>query len=138
MVEDGTLNGSVLANDTDVDGDSLTAVLISGPSHGSFTFNSDGTFVYTPFANYNGTDSFTYKANDGQALSSTATVNITITAVNDAPIAVDDSYSITSGSVLTVSASGVLANDTDADGDPLHVSTLVVGPVHGTLTWFES
>ncbi len=134
MAEDGTLNGSVLANDTDVDGNPLTAVLISGPSHGSFTFNSDGTFVYTPFANYNGPDSFTYKANDGQALSSTATVNITITAVNDAPVAVDDSYSITSGSVLTVSASGVLANDTDADGDPLHVSTLVVGPVHGTLT----
>src|SRR5205085_2724481 len=55
----------VLGNDSDVDGDSLTAVLVSGPAHGTLTLNSNGSFSYTPAANYNGTDSFTYKANDG-------------------------------------------------------------------------
>ena len=65
----------VLANDTDVDGDALTAVLVSGPAHGSLTLNADGSFTYTPSANYNGPDSFTYKANDGQADSNVATVS---------------------------------------------------------------
>ena len=57
----------MLANDTDVDGDTLTAVLVTGPAHGTLTLNADGSFTYTPTANYNGTDSFTYKANDGTA-----------------------------------------------------------------------
>ena len=55
----------VLANDTDVDGDPLTAVLVTGPSHGTLTLNANGSFTYTPDANFNGTDSFTYRANDG-------------------------------------------------------------------------
>src|SRR5439155_12992409 len=55
----------VLNNDTDADGDPLTASVVSGPSHGSLTFNTNGTFRYTPDANYNGPDSFTYTANDG-------------------------------------------------------------------------
>src|SRR5207253_5040293 len=94
--EDTTLTVAapgVLVNDSDVDGDSLSAVLVSQPAHGSLTLNSNGSFSYTPAANYNGADSFTYKANDGQADSGIATVNITITAVNDAPVAVNDSYS---------------------------------------------
>src|SRR5207249_9593516 len=84
--------------------------------------------------NYNGTDSFTYKANDGQADSGIATVNITITAVNDAPVAAhDDRYTTPEATQLTVSAPGVLANDSDADGDTLN-AVLVSGPRHGTLT----
>jgi len=78
------LNGStVLANDTDADaGDHLTAILVNGPARSSaFTFNADGTFAYTPLAGYSGTDTFTYKANDGTADSNIATVSITITAV---------------------------------------------------------
>ena len=55
----------MLANDTDVDGEPLTAVLVTGPPHGTLTLNADGSFTYTPDANYNGTDSFTYAANDG-------------------------------------------------------------------------
>jgi hypothetical protein len=55
----------VLGNDSDADGDALTAVLVSGPAHGTLTLNANGSFTYTPTANYNGADSFTYKPNDG-------------------------------------------------------------------------
>ena len=64
--QDKPLSGtSVLANDSDVDGDSLTAVLATGPTHGSLTLNTDGTFTYTPYSGYSGSDSFTYRASDG-------------------------------------------------------------------------
>src|SRR5439155_1289259 len=134
--EDTTLTviaPGVLANDGDVDGDPLTAILISGPAHGTLTLNSDGSFTYTPALNYNGPDSFTYKANDGQADSAPVTVSITVTAVNDAPVAVNDSYTTAEDTTLNVAAPGVLANDGDVDGDPL-TAILISGPTHGTLT----
>src|SRR4029434_1090530 len=123
----------VLANDSDVDGDALSALLVSQPTHGSLTWNSDGGFSYVPAANYNGPDSFTYKANDGQADSGIATVSITITGVNDAPVAVDDSYTTPEDTTLNVTAPGVLANDSDVDGDTLS-AILVSQPTHGSLT----
>src|SRR5439155_894991 len=87
-----------------------------------------------PSLNFNGTDSFIYKASDGQAQSGVATVTITVTPVNDAPVAAnDDTYTTPEDTQLTVSAPGVLANDTDADGDTL-TAVLVSGPSHGTLT----
>ena len=58
---------------------------VSDPAHGTLTLNADGSFTYIPAANYNGSDSFTYKANDGTVDSGVATVNLTIAAVNDAP-----------------------------------------------------
>ena len=76
----------VLGNDSDVDGDDLSAVVVSGPSGGSVTLAGDGSFVYTPDADFNGTDSFTYQASDGRAVSQVATVTITVEAVNDAPV----------------------------------------------------
>src|SRR5207247_2322965 len=103
--EDTTLNVAapgVLANDSDVDGDTLSAILLSQPTHGSLTLNSNGSFSYTPVANYNGSDSFTYKANDGQADSGIATVSITIGGVNDAPVAVNDSYTTAENTTLNV------------------------------------
>ena len=69
------MTGNVLTNDTDVDGNTLTATLVSGPTHGTLDLNADGTFTYTPAANYNGADSFTYRANDGTR-PTTATVTI--------------------------------------------------------------
>jgi VCBS repeat-containing protein/predicted outer membrane repeat protein len=122
----------VLGNDTDVDGDPLTAVLVAGPAHGTLALNSDGSFKYTPAANYNGADSFAYKANDGQLDSNVATVKITINPVNDAPVAANDSYTTDEDTMLTVNTPGVLGNDTDVDGDPL-TAVLVAGPAHGTL-----
>src|SRR4030095_7824860 len=134
--EDTTLNvvtPGVLANDSDVDGDALTAVLVSQPTHGSLTLNPNGSFSYVPAANYNGTDSYTYKANDGQADSGIATVTITISGANDAPVAVDDSYTTAEDTTLNVALPGVLANDSDVDGDSL-TAILVSQPTHGSLT----
>ena len=75
----------VLGNDSDADNNALTAVKVSDPSLGSVTLNQNGSFVYAPAADYTGPDSFTYKANDGSSDSNTATVSITVNAVNDAP-----------------------------------------------------
>src|SRR5829696_6498582 len=122
----------VLANDSDPDGNPLSAVLVSGPSHGTLSLNADGGFTYTPAANYHGSDSFSYRASDGTLQSGPATVTITVSAVNDAPTAAADAYSTGEDTALTVEASGVLANDTDPDGDALNAA-LVSGPTHGTL-----
>ena len=124
---------AVLANDSDLDGDTLLLIAASGPAHGTLAMNRDGTVTYTPAANYNGADSFTYKANDGTADSNIATVTVTVTAVNDAPVAVADSYSTNEDTALTVAAPGVLANDTDVDGGTL-TAVLGTGPANGTLT----
>ena len=70
----------VLANDDDLDGDTLTAIKVSNPSHGSVTLNPDGSFTYQPDENYVGPDSFTYKVSDGVVDSGTATVTITVGA----------------------------------------------------------
>jgi len=131
--EDTTLNGSsVLANDSDVDNDPLTAELVSTTHHGVLNFNVDGTFTYSPAANYNGPDSFTYKAKDpSNAESNVATVSLTINPVNDPPVAANDSYVTNSNSPLNVNAPGVLANDTDIDSSITAV--LASGPSHGTL-----
>jgi VCBS repeat-containing protein len=76
----------VLTNDTDVEGNSLTAVLVTGPAHGSVSLNADGSFTYTPTSAYSGSDSFTYRASDGTTNGNIATVTITDTI---APTAVD-------------------------------------------------
>src|SRR5262249_60071350 len=81
-----------ISNDSDVDGDTLSAVLVSQPAHGTLTFNSNGSFSYTPAANYNGIDSFTYKANDGQADSGIAIGTIHISSPDDAPAAINDTH----------------------------------------------
>jgi VCBS repeat-containing protein len=134
--EDTTLTVAppgVLANDSDPDGDAVRAVVGSGPSHGALTLNADGSFAYTPAANFSGSDAFTYRASDGRLQSGLATVTLTVTAVNDAPKAGDDAYSIKEDTTLSVAAPGVLGNDSDPDGDAL-TAALVSGPAHGTLT----
>jgi VCBS repeat-containing protein len=126
--EDTTLTvaaAGVLGNDTDADGDPLSAILVSGPAHGSMTLNANGALSYKPAANYNGADSFTYKASDGQAGSNVATVSLTVTAVNDAPVANDDIAGVAKGRAITADAQhGVLVNDGDLDGDGLSVSAV--------------
>src|SRR6185295_3695322 len=133
--EDTTLTipvAGVITNDTDVDGDTLTALLASTTTHGTLALNANGSFTYTPNANYNGPDSFTYRATDGQATSAVATVTLTITPVNDVRVANNDSYSLVKNTTLTIPAGRVLTNDTDVDGDAL-TAVLVATTTHGTL-----
>ncbi len=133
--EDTALNVAapgVLGNDTDPVPGTLTASLASPPTHGALTLSADGSFTYTPTGNYNGPDAFTYTVSDGTSSSPPTTVTITVTAVNDAPVAADDAYSVDAGQQLVVAAPGVVGNDTDVDGDALS-AVLVTGPSHGSL-----
>ncbi len=139
VAEEGTLTVSVgqgvLINDTDGDLDPLTASMVSGPSNGLLSLVSNGSFVYMPHVNFNGQDTFTYRANDGDQFSNVATVTITVTPVNDAPLAVDDAYSMFANDVAIVAAvNGVLANDTDVDG-PAISAELLIDVIHGTLSF---
>lgn len=120
----------VLGNDSDVDGQGLTAVLDTTVSQGTLSFNADGSFVYTPTAGFQGEDSFTYTADDGLDSSNVATV--TITVENTAPVAVADDYSIGRNGVLTVTAPGILDNDSDVDGQGL-TAVLDTTVANGTL-----
>ncbi len=125
----------VLANDNDIDTPQadLTAILVTGPSHAaSFTLNPDGSFSYAPATNFNGADSFTYKANDGVSDSNLAMVTIAVNPVNDAPVADNDNYSVAEDSVLGIAAPGVLANDSDLDVGQTLTVELVTGPTHAT------
>ncbi len=138
IAEDGALaveaEEGVLANDTDADGDTLTVSLVDEPSHGTVTLGQDGSFQYAPEPGFHGEDSFTYLASDGQSQSAVTMVAIAVDALNDGPVSTGDTYSVPEDAVLTVDAAGgVLANDTDPDGDPLAVS-LVNHPAHGTVT----
>ncbi len=127
--------GGVLTNDTDAESDPLSAILVDNVSNGTLALGADGLFTYTPNADFAGIDTFTYKANDTWDDSNISTVTITVNAVNDVPVAVDDAYNVDEDQILSISAPGVIANDSDVDDDPLSVS-LVVGiePAHGALT----
>jgi VCBS repeat-containing protein len=140
--EDSTISGNVLTNDTDADGNSLTVTglsPISGPSHGTLTLNADGSFTYTPNANYSGSDSFTYQATDSVSTSNTATVTITVNPINDPPVANADSTTVNEDT--TDNAVNVLANDTDLDNvAPTAANTgltvVAVGSAsHGTVSF---
>ncbi len=124
----------VLANDNaGLGSTNLTAQLVSDVNNGVLNLNSDGSFTYTPALNFAGTDTFTYEAFDGQTNSSPATVTITVISTNLAPVATNDSYVFQLNKALTIPAPGVLANDSDPDGDSL-TAVLVAGPTNGTLT----
>ncbi|GAB5389127.1 MAG: hypothetical protein Alpg2KO_20950 [Alphaproteobacteria bacterium] len=127
--EDTQITGSVATNDSDEEGDALTFSLVTGPDNGMAVVNADGSFTYTPDANFSGTDSLVYRVSDGNS-TSTATLRLTVTPVNDAPVAVADTAA---GNEDTQITGNVLGNDTDADEDDLSV-TLVTGPDHGILT----
>ena len=137
--EDSTLDVTapgLLTNDDDVEDDDLSATLVDGPDHGSLDLQADGSFIYTPEADYVGPDSFTYKVDDGELESDVATVSITVDPANDPPTAENDSYDVDEDAVLNVDAPGVLDNDEDIDGDTLS-AVLVEGPEHGELTLNE-
>jgi len=124
--------GGVLANDTDADGDALSAVLISAPAHGQVTLAPDGRFFYVPNAGFSGDDSFTYRADDGQAQSATTTVTISVAPKpNTPPEAFDDAFSVNQLGVINgdVRADNGAGADADPDGDALTVIALSTGAV---------
>lgn len=125
----------VLANDFDALGTELTAVDFTQPAHGSLIANLDGSFTYTPDADYNGTDFFLYRAKSGDNLSGLVRVDLTINSVEDSPVAVSDTFNAVQNVELVVSAAnGVLKNDSDADGDLL-TAVLEANVLHGTLNF---
>lgn len=135
MDEDAVLNilaPGVLSNDQDVEGDVLSVELVNNVSHGGLTLNTTGGFTYTPIANYYGTDSFIYRAYDGQLYSNVAVATITINNLNDPPLALDDSYTVAEDVLLNIPAPGILSNDTDPEGRSLSASK-VSDPTHGSL-----
>lgn len=129
--EDGVLTVvalGVLANDSDPENSPLTSVIVAAPASGSLTFSGDGSFTYTPYPNFNGTDRFTYKANDGISDSNLATVTLTINAVNDAPQAANQSLAF-----FQDTTQSILLAASDVDGDNLTYA-IVTPPAHGTLS----
>lgn len=127
--EDVVLTGDLSDNDTDPEGDVLTYTLVSSPANGTFNLSSNGNFTYTPTANYNGTFSLTYQACDFPGSCETATVTITVNAVNDAPTAGNDTFNTNEDQAVSGT---VASNDSDIDGGTLTHS--VVNNVNsGTL-----
>ncbi|MBA54801.1 MAG: hypothetical protein CMK89_10140 [Pseudomonadales bacterium] len=132
--EDTAVNIDLVSNDSDVDGsvDATTVTVMTNPASGSVSINPvTGVATYTPNANSNGSDSFTYVVqDDGNATSNTATVTITVNSINDAPAASDDVATVQEDSPYNIN---VLGNDSDVDGT-LQTNTLelVTNPGNGT------
>ena len=124
----------VLGNDEDPDGDALTVSSFDAASAqgGSVAMNPNGSFTYTPASNFNGSDSFFYTIADGRGGFDTAQVTLNVSPVNDAPIANNNSYTGTKDTALVVNvASGVLANDQDADGNTLTIASFDAASAQG-------
>ena len=120
-------------NDTDIDGGPLTVTAVSDPIGGTVVLNGNNTITFTPTANTSGPASFTYTVSDGAGGTDTATVSITVTPVNDPPVAVDDTGITTPEDTAAVIPTATLTgNDTDIDGGPLTV-TAVSDPIGGTV-----
>lgn len=137
LAEDNTLIISavdgLLANDSDIDLDTLSVIQVTDVSNGTLSLNSNGSFVYVPDTNFNGVDSFSYQSTDGFLQSNIRTVIVNVAAVNDAAVTVNDEYTIDQLEVLKLdAANGVLINDLDVEADPLQ-SILVDGPQNGSL-----
>jgi len=130
----------VLANDSDANGDPLTVTaVVSGPDEGTLEWSPDGGFTYTPAPDFFGDDAFVYEAFDGTQSAQT-TVTVTVAAVNDDPVAIEDVYNVDEDTQLSEdSAGGLLANDTDVETAPGSLTVaLIQGPYPGgTLTLYE-
>lgn len=120
------IHAGVLANDSDPDGDELTAELVRGPSDGKLRLLADGSFTYEPRPNFNGIDRFTYKPHDGKVAGEPVEVVLTVTPVNDPPTAIDDVVVCDGVNAVTIK---VLDNDKDVDGDKLVIATATQGNV---------
>src|SRR5689334_5540841 len=125
---------ALLAGVTDVDGPSLSITSVSVASGGgSVVDNHDGTFTYTPAANYNGPVSFNYTASDG-LLTSSSTASLTLAAVNDAPVATPVVLAVgTEDTAYVINAATLLAGVTDVDGPSLSITSVSVASGGGAI-----
>jgi hypothetical protein len=132
--EDTSASNALVASD--IDGNPLTYRIVTNGSKGTATITnaSTGAYSYVPQPNANGTDTFTFVANDGTADSNTATVNVTIAPVNDPPVANNDTATTSVNTPVTI---GVIANDSDPDGDALTIVSLTQG-AHGAVVIDQS
>ncbi len=118
----------VLTNDTDIDSPVLNAILVTTAANGTLVLNSDGSFFYQGAPNYNGPDSFTYRAFDGTLVSNPVTVQITVNSVNDAPVAVDDVYDTGANQEFNTSCGDIIkANGKVAQHAPVNHSAANTG-----------
>lgn len=123
----------VLLNDSDIEGEVLSAEVATLPQHGVVTLSPDGSYAYTPDADFSGDDGFSYFVRDAHGRSTgSGSVVIAVTPVNDAPVSLPDVVQTGFQTTLTVAAPGLLENDHDIDRDALS-ATITVGPTHGSL-----
>ncbi|WP_298681403.1 cadherin-like domain-containing protein, partial [uncultured Magnetospirillum sp.] len=121
----------LLANASDVDGDTLTAASISA-DHGTIVDNGDGTVTFTPDANYNGEVTFSYSVSDGQGGTAQGSATMNLAAVNDGPVTSEVTLAAgTEDTSVTISKAALLANASDVDGDTLSASDITAD--HGTI-----
>ncbi|MDA1073894.1 MAG: tandem-95 repeat protein, partial [Proteobacteria bacterium] len=129
------VTSNVLANDTLTDHAALSTHDLISAAGGAVVYNGDGTFTYSPSADFNGSDSFGYTLIDDDGELVTGTVSITVNPINDSPLALSDSYSVDEdGSLVVDATNGLLNNDSDVDLNALNVDIApVVAPLHGVL-----
>jgi hypothetical protein len=122
---------TLTGNDTDAEGNTITITAVHNGTNGTVVLNGDGTVTFTPTANYFGPATFTYDVSDGHGGVDTATVNVDVEP-NTPPVANDDSLTAVEDTPKTYLASDLIGNDTDADGDTLHISA-VSNAQHGNV-----
>jgi MYXO-CTERM domain-containing protein len=129
--EDTSVSIQVLANDTGLGDVPITVTVMTQPSHGTATVETDNSITYVPVKDFNGTDVFQYKVNDADTGSAVGAVQVTVTPVPDPPVAVKDYAATPKDTPVDIDA---LANDSDPDTDDTLTITQVTGAMHGTAT----
>ena len=132
-----TGSSTLLDNDSDAEGDAITAVVVSNPTYGALTLNANGTFSYVHDGSETTSDTFTYAANDGTINGNAATVTITINPINDPPVAIGDIVMGIYGATVSQTNTGsstLLSNDYDPEGASITASTTIaVSPLFGSV-----
>jgi hypothetical protein len=124
---------NLVGNDTDPDGNTLAVTAASNPTNGTVVRNADGSVTFTPTANFSGTAGYDYTVSDG-TLTDIGHVTVNVTAVNDAPVAFDDTASTAMNTALNLTQANLKGNDTDPDNTNAQLTvTAVNNPTNGTV-----
>lgn len=133
--EDQAIVFNPLATAWDIDGDTLSSLIVEPPKHGTLILQANGSYSYQPVANYYGVDSFKYKVNDGKLDSAIVEVSIQLSAVNDAPVAQNSQITGLEDTVKVLQWSNFNVSDVDADALTITISSL---PLEGVLQRFSN